>query len=122
MVIVKVSDEQWTMEKVAPSGFSYVSQSAWLDEDRLVFVGKRNTTRGELWELNVADSSIRRIGTNGIWLRDQMTLSPERNSAIVTATADGGPLQWNLWRVAISTGLKMQLTKGIEDVDPTWRR
>lgn len=122
LVIVRVSDAQWVTEQVAPSGFSYVSQSAWVGDERVMFVGKRDGSRGELWELNVADGSVRRVGIDGLWLRDQMALSPSGDSVIVTATADGAPLRWTLWRLAIATGVKTQITKGIEDVDPTWRR
>jgi hypothetical protein len=122
LVIVKVSDTQWVTERVAPSGFSFVSQSAWVDDERLIFVGEKDGSRGELWELNVADGSVRRIGIDGLWLRDQMALSPGGDSVIVTATAVGAPLRWTLWRFEIATRMKSQLTTGIEDVDPTWRR
>ncbi len=124
MVIANVSDRRWTADRVLPAGFSYVSQSAWIDEERLLFVGKRESSRGELWELNVTDGSVRRLGIDGLWLRDQIAVSPDRDSTVVSATADGGRVQWNLWRYVLRTRQVTQLTAGNEDedVDPTWRR
>lgn len=122
MVIVKVTDSNLLVQKVLPQGFKYVSQSVWIDEDRLLFVGKKNSDRGELWELNVSDGIVTRRGIDGLWLRDQIAISPDRDSIAVTAVMDNTVTEWNLWKFSLRTGMTTKLTKGTEDVDPTWRR
>jgi Tol biopolymer transport system component len=122
MVIAKVTDSSLLVQKVLPKGFKYVSQSVWIDEDRLLFVGKRSSDRGELWELNVSNGMVTRRGIDRLWLRDQIAISPDRDSIVVTAVMDNSVIKWNLWKFSLRTGKTTKLTKGTEDVDPTWRR
>jgi Tol biopolymer transport system component len=123
MLISDVSDKAWTATKILPRGFNYVAQSAWLDDEHLLFVGKQDSTRGELWELDLQSESITRRGIDGLWLRDFVTLSPDAKSVVVTGTKDGEDASWNLWQYSLETSRLTRLTSGLrsEDVGPSWR-
>jgi hypothetical protein len=62
--------------------------TAWLDDEHLLFIGKQGTKRGQLWELHVAEGTVRERGIDGLWLRDQLVLSLARNSVAVTAVGE----------------------------------
>lgn len=127
MLIVEVGDKSMTALKVLPRGFSYVAQSAWLDEDHLLFVGERGSGRQELWELDIRSGKVTRRGIDGLWLRDFVALSPNRKSVVVTAMGKrkNGSLtdSWNLWLYSLETSRAVRLTTEPdgEDVDPSWR-
>jgi hypothetical protein len=121
MVLATVSDTALIVFATAPSGFAYVSQSAWLDDDHLLFVGKRDSSRGELWELNVADGTLRRRGIDGLWLRDQLAISADRGSVAVTAVGSGNESRWNVWVYSLSAMTRRRLTSGSEDMVGGWR-
>ena len=120
MLVATVGDTAMTVFRTAPRDFSYVSQSVWLDESHLLFVGKRAPGKGELWELNVEDGTVRKRGVEGLSLRDQIAISPDRQSVAVTAMSDsdGG---WNVWAITLADGRKRQVTKGSEDIIASWR-
>jgi Tol biopolymer transport system component len=121
MVLATVSDTALTVFATAPPGFAYVSQSAWIDDDHLLFIGKRGTSRGELWELNVADGALRRRGIDSLWLRDQLAISADRGSVAVTAVGSDNQSQWNVWVYSLSAMTKRRLTSGSEDIVAGWR-
>jgi Tol biopolymer transport system component len=123
MLIADVSDQSLSVRKVLPQGFNYVAQSVWLDDDHLLFIGKQDSTRGELWELDVQTGTSTRRGIDGLWLRDYVALSPDGKSVVVTAVGDGDKLSWNLWRYSLETSHHLRLTTGpeAEDVEPSWR-
>ena len=101
-----------------PEGFRYVSQSAWRDEDHLLFVGKREGTRGELWEITISTGQALKRGVDGLWLRDQLAISPDRESVIVTAVSDTKAIDWSVWQYSLRTQKKRRLTNGIA---ASWR-
>src|ERR1051326_8393248 len=87
MVIVDVENNRFVVSHTEPAGFDYVSQSVWLNEDTLLFVGKRGGNRlGVLWRLAVSTGAVDSIGISGLALRDQIAISPDRRSVVVTAT------------------------------------
>ena len=120
MLVATVGDTAMTVFRTAPRDFAYVSQSVWLDESHLLFVGKRAPGRGELWELNVEDGTARRRGIDGLALRDQIALSPDRKSVAVTALSDS-VRGWNVWTITLADGHKRHLTNGNEDIVGSWR-
>ncbi len=124
ILISDVSDESLTVKKTLPRGFSYVAQSVWLDNEHLLFIGKKDSTRGELWELDVQSETTTRLGIDGLWLRDFVALSPDAKSVVVTGTKDGEDVSWNLWLYSLETSRLKRLTSGLrsEDVEPSWRR
>lgn len=107
-----------------PDGFSYVAQAAWLDESRLLFVGKQGGMRAELWESDIRTGSVQKRGIPGLWIRDYLALSPDSSAVIVCGLADGAENipTWSLWRYTLASSALSQLTDGIEDVSPAWRR
>ncbi len=127
MVIVDVGEKSMMALNVLPRGFRYVAQSAWLDEDHLLFIGKRGSDRGELWELDIRSGRVTRRGIDGLWLRDFVTLSPDRKSVVVTAMGENknGTKNdsWNVWLYSLETSRAVRLTTepGGEDVEPSWR-
>ena len=96
-----------------PEGFRYVSQSAWRDEGHLLFVGKREGTQGGLWEVTISTGQVLKRGVEGLWLRDQLAISPDRESIIVTAVADSKAIDWSVWQYSLRTQKKRRLTTGI---------
>ena len=124
MLIAHVGDKVLSVQQIVPHEFSYVSQSVWLDEEHLLFIGKRDSMRGELWEINVQSGELRRRGIDGLWLRDSVALSPDGRSVIVTGVRDGQEVSWNLWQYSFETSRLIRLTNGAqaEDVYVSWRQ
>jgi hypothetical protein len=120
MLLARVSDTALFVFATAPHGFDYVSQAAWLDDEHLLFIGKQGTKRGQLWELHVADGTVRKRGVDGLWLRDQLALSLARNSVAVTAVGDSSDGHWSVWTYSLSTMITHRLTRGLEDVVGSW--
>jgi hypothetical protein len=123
MLIARVKDDAFDVEQVLPTGFSYVAEAAWLDDTRLLFVGKQSGPYAQLWELQVIRGTVELRGIEGLYLRDYLTLSPDRSAAVVCATAvDAKETEWSLWKYDFSSSTRTRLTRGIEDVTPTWRQ
>jgi len=120
MVIASVEGTRLAALTTAPRDFSYVSESAWRDEDHLLFVGKRTERLGELWQLTISDGAVTKLGIDGLSLRDQLALSPDRESVVVTAVATAEK-SWNVWKYSLTTGQKVRLTTGTEDIVTGWR-
>jgi len=121
MAVATVKDNGLQVVAMVPQGFSYVSQSAWRDEDHLLFVGKRDTTRGELWEITIPTVTVTRRGIEGLWLRDQLAIAPDRQSVVVTAVPESKQTEWNIWRYSLATQQKSRITTGTEDIVASWR-
>lgn len=121
LVIADVTPAGFRAVKTQLSGFRYVSQAVWLDEGHILFVGKKESDRGELWELNVSTGTVSRVGIGGLWLRDQLALSPDRKAVVVTASSGEQPTSWSLWRYRLSGGNPIRLTNGSEDIVGSWR-
>jgi hypothetical protein len=121
MLLVTVHDDHFQAIKIIPKDYSYVSESVWLDENNLIFIGKKNDKRGELWKLNVDSEKIQMVGVPGLWLRDTVTLSPDRKSVIVCAMSDDDKTKWSLWRYSLGSPRAERITTGTEDVSPSWR-
>lgn len=122
MLIASVSETKFSVTGSVPHGFSYVAQSVWLDEEHLLFVGKKDTTQGELWQLDLRSGATTRRGIDGLWLRDFVAISPDGNSIVVTAT-DANPVSWDLWQYFLDSSRLVRLTHGTKDenVEPSWR-
>lgn len=124
MLIAEVEEEAIRVTKQVPQDFSYVSGSVWLDESRILFVGEQASTRQELWELNIKDGSVKKRGIPGLWMRDSLTLSPDKTSVVVCGVADGTEkdTRWNLWKYSLASSKLVKISNGTEDVSPNWRR
>jgi Tol biopolymer transport system component len=122
MLIARVNDSGFEVEQVLPANFSYVAQAAWLDDSRLLFVGKKDDPRAQVWELEVSHGSVRARGIEGLWIRDFLAMSPDRTSVVVCGTAVGDKeTRWSLWKYSLASSALTRLTNGIEDVAPGWR-
>jgi len=121
MLLVSVYNDHFQAIKIILKDYSYVSQSVWLDDNNLLFVGKKDEPRGELWELNVDSEKVRKLGVPRLWLRDFVTLSPDGKAVIVCAMPDNEETKWNLWHYSFGSPHAKRITDGIEDVSPYWR-
>jgi Tol biopolymer transport system component len=119
MGIAQVASTGLQVVATLPRDFRYVSQSVWLDEGHLLFLGKRGPGVGELWELTVSDGTVRRRGIDHVFLRDQIAISPDRRSIVVTAVSDSTK-QWRVWRYDLETGKSVELTHGDEQMVRSW--
>jgi hypothetical protein len=124
MLIARVSDDALDVEHAVPADFSYVAQAAWLDNSKLLFVGRRGGPQAQLWELAVLDGGdAEPRGIEGLWVRDFLALSPDRTAVVVCGAAVGAKeTQWSLWKYSLNSLALTRLTHGIEDVTPTWRQ
>lgn len=123
MLIAHVGASGFDVERALPSGFSYVAQAVWLDNTRLLFVGKQDNPRAELWELNTLTGAVKVRGIKGLWIRDFVALSPDRATAVVCGSAVGTKdTRWGIWRYSLQKSALVKLTDGIEDVSPAWRK
>ena len=122
MVIADVEVNRLVVSRVAPVGFDYVSQAVWLNEDTVLFVGKRGSSPfGVLWRLSASTGAVDSVGIPGLALRDQIVVAPDRRSIVVTAASTHGETRWNLWYYDLSSGVARRLTAGTEDIVRSWR-
>jgi len=124
LLIADVGNSSISVLTIMPAGFSYVSSSVWLDEEHLLFVGQKGSERADLWELDVRSGTTKQNRIPGLWLRDFVTLAPDRRTVVVTATKDTKPPSWNLWMYTLGGATAIQLTRdqGAEDCEPSWRQ
>ncbi|MDH3975162.1 MAG: hypothetical protein OEV42_12850, partial [Deltaproteobacteria bacterium] len=123
MLLADVHTDVIKVQRQVPLNFTYVSGSAWLDESRLLFIGTQEGNRQELWEMKASDGSVTKKGIPNLWLRDFLTLSPDRRTVVVCGVSDNGKeTKWNLWKYSLETAALVRLTSGTEDVEPNWRR
>ncbi len=118
--IGRVSGEGFSVERALPTGFEYVAGSAWLDEESLLFVGKKQNGPSSLWTLHVDQGDVTPVDTPGLFLRDFLALSPDGKSVVLCATKVGEATSWSLWLYVFGAPSATRLTKGVEDVSPTW--
>jgi Tol biopolymer transport system component len=121
MILATISAGGLTAFATVPRDFSYVSQSVWRDEDHILFVGKRDSRTADLWELSVSTGAVTKFGIDGLSLRDQIVISPDRQAVAVTAAENSGNGNWNVWSYSLSTQRKTRLTNGTEEIVASWR-
>lgn len=121
MFLVAVHEDHFQVIKMLPKSYSYVSQSVWLDDKTLLFVGIKTGSRNELWKLDVDSEDTQKVGVPELWLRDYVTLSPDKKTVVVCAMPDTEQSKWSLWRYTIGTPRAERITDGTEDVSPNWR-
>jgi WD40 repeat protein len=121
MLLVEVYEDHFQAVKTIPKDYSYVSESVWLDDNNLVFIGKKADSRGELWKINVSSEAVQKVGIPGLWLRDSVTLSPDRKAVIVCAMPDNEETKWSLWYYSFGAQHATRITNGLEDVSPSWK-
>ena len=106
----------------ALEGFSYVSGGVFLSEHEFVFIGQKDTQLQQLWSFDVRSGTTRNLGIEGFALRDFVAVSPDGAFLVVCAARTGTPATaWSLWRFSVAAREMFQLTRGTEDVSPTWR-
>jgi hypothetical protein len=123
MLIAQVDKDAFRVLAVLPKHFSYVAQSVWIDDSSLLFVGKRESERGELWKLFTNTGNIERVGVRDLWLRDYVAMSRDRSQVIICGISDSDrdDNHWSLWRYSLADQTKQRLTQGHpEDVQPNW--
>ncbi len=123
ILIADIVNDVLIAKKIIPRGFSYVSGAVWIHDNCLLFIGKKGTRRGELWETDAGNGSVKRIGIDKFWIRDYVAISPDRKFVVVCGSrdADGTYAGNSLWKYSLITHELLKLTNGMEDVDPSWR-
>ncbi len=121
ITIATFDGERLKATTTLPRGFAYVSAPRWLTENQLLFVGKRKEEIDQLWRLNVDSGKPTVVAMPSLALRDWVAVSPDRKDAIVCAgpSKEEAPA-WSLWRYTFKTHEVARITKGQEDVEPTW--
>lgn len=119
--LVRVTDDGLVAENGISGEFQYIAESAWIDEKRLLVIGKQKSGSSSLWELEVDSGNSNQVEIPHLSLRDFLALSPDKKTVIVCATKDGEALSWGLWKFLLGSSVATRLTTGLEDVAPTWR-
>jgi hypothetical protein len=122
LAIADVNTKGFAVKRTVAAGFAYVSQSVWIDEDTLLFVGKRRPkSRGTLWRVIQSSGAVDSIGIRSLILRDQIVVAPDRSSVIVTAASTNDPSRWNVWYFEPTSRITRRLTSGTDDIVRSWR-
>jgi dipeptidyl aminopeptidase/acylaminoacyl peptidase len=121
ITIAAFDGERMKVTTTLPRGFSYVSGARWLTDNQLLFVGKKSEETAQLWRLNVDSGKPSVVAMPSLEVRDWVAVSPDRKQAVVCAgpTKEEAPA-WSLWRYSFKTRELARITKGQEDVEPTW--
>jgi hypothetical protein len=120
MLLVDTGPERWTVTRIVPDGFAYVSGPAWIDDQHLIFTGGKPGQQDKgLWTLDTQTGVVTPLPAGALSIRDFVTLAPDATAVVVCAYG-GGELKWSLWRVDLVSGATRRLTSGIEDVTPSW--
>ena len=123
VVVAHVAGDSIVVDQRLDLRASYIAQTAWLDDTRLVFVRRKAAGQpSDLAVVNTQTGEISAIATTGIYLRDFVSLSPDRKHAVVCAAPSSGETRWSLWVVSLAgTSSPKRITSGLEDVAPSWR-
>lgn len=119
--LVRLTDNGLVAENVISGGLQYIAESGWIDEKRILVIGKQKSGPSSLWELDVDSGISNQVDIPHLSLRDFLVLSPDKKTVIVCATKDGEALSWSLWKFLLGSSVATRLTTGLEDVAPTWR-
>jgi len=122
LYIADVEPDSIRIGRTLTLSFSYLALATWLDDERLLAVGRM--TQGapaNLWEIDTNSGLAQMVRTPGLMLRDYVTIAPDRSAVVVTATQPN-TREWSLWRVELNDSRTSRLTRGSEDVAPNWAR
>jgi dipeptidyl aminopeptidase/acylaminoacyl peptidase len=122
--VVDVFPNLLRVERPLPLSFSYVALPEWLDDERLLLVAKTpGGGSGKVWSVDTRSGATSAVAIVGLYFRGDLTISPDRRSVLVTAMATSAKeIAWSVWRAELDSGKTMRLTRGVEDVSPTWAR
>jgi Tol biopolymer transport system component len=122
--VADVLPNLFRVERPLALSFSYVTFPRWLDDERfLVFAKSQGDRLGKIWSVDAISGATSAVAIEGLYFRGDLTISPDRRSVLVTAMATSAKeIAWNVWRAEIDSGKTMRLTRGTEDLSPTWAR
>jgi len=122
-VIVDVSEDALTVRPSPALSFATISSPVWLDEQRLLLVGRTEAGKGAgLWEVEPETGATRRIATPGLSLGWSLALSPDRTAVVASAIETDGTQAWDLWRIELATGQVTRLPVKRHVSSMTWGR
>jgi hypothetical protein len=122
-VIVDVAEDALTVRPSPALSFASTSSPVWLDERRLLLVGRMEVGKGAgLWEVEPETGATRRIATPGLSLGWGLALSPDRTAVVASAIETEGAQSWDLWRIELATGQVTLLPAKRHVSSMTWGR
>jgi Tol biopolymer transport system component len=111
-LIAQVSDAGLRIEREVLSDFNSVTSPHWLDEEVIVFAGRKQPGLQFVWKINLSSDAVEQLTTAPIAARDFLSLSNDSKSVVFTGTKEDEPLEWRLWKVTLEKSGALPLTKG----------
>ena len=122
-LIASVTSEGIRVEREILAEFNSVTSPQWLDDDTIVFAGRKVPGLQFLWRIRLSSGIVDQLTAAPLGARDFLTLSSDSKSVVFTGTNDQEPLEWRLWQLALDGSEPTQLTKGGRlsfHLFPTW--
>lgn len=119
--IARVENGEFSVEEHVLRDFSSCTSPQWIEDEAIVFAGRKEAGLQFLWKLGISSGRLTQITGAPLGARDFLTLSKDEKTIVFTAT--GKQLEWRLWEVSVDgTGLR-QLTQGgplSSHLSPVW--
>lgn len=107
--VAQVGDDGWNVTPAAAPPFAALSRPLWLDDDRLLFVGRAAAGRRQLLELDLSRGSLRAVAREGLSPEELIALSDDHQWVVVTAAGAGRPAPAGFWKIALASGHALPL-------------
>lgn len=112
LLVAEVADAGLRIEREVLSDFESVTSPHWLDEENIVFAGRKRAGPQFLWKINLGSGAVEQLTDGPIGARDFLAISADSKSIVFTGTSEDQPLEWRLWEISLEKHAPVQLTRG----------
>lgn len=111
-LIGRINDSGFAIEHHLLKEYESCYSPRWVSEDRIVFAGRLSPGIEQIWALDLVSEEVAQLTYDPVATRGHLSLSPDRQEIVFTATNRHQPLEWRLWRINIDGSGLQQLTRG----------
>jgi len=120
-LIAEVAPDHFRVTRTVLSDFDSCTSAQWIDENHIVFLGRKTPGYQFVWLLDLETGQLRQLTQPPIGTRDFLSLSRDGTTLVFTATDTN--FEWTLWRLNLNSQGPIRLLPPKPDdsyLFPTW--
>ena len=122
-MIADVAADRFRVIRTVLADFESCTSPHWIDDTRMVFLGRKTQGYQSVWLLNVQSGQLDQLTRPPLGTRDFLSLSRDGASVVFTASDSIVPPEWTVWRLDLNAKQPIRLIRAKQDSSflfPTW--
>jgi len=122
-IIADVAAERFRVSRTVLSDFDGCTSPRWLDENTILFAGRRQPGLQFLWTFDLSTGQVRQLSNPPIGVRDFIAVSPDGKNVVFTGDDGKKVVEWTIWLLPLDSLQAVKLLPGKRDdsfLFPAW--